>query len=271
MKKMLYAAGLAAVLPLLFSCGGVQDEEFSFNEPRFIQYAGKLVSADGSLQAVLGESGVYVVGQTTSGGIAPSALRTKSVDLAMEYHSGTYSVNGDVYTLEGWGSLDLSTQGKVTVTRNGSETVLDATFSKTTANNDIYRTWTVDKTRITVGSVAAEFNGCKFREIFDFLAENNYKIQDNILSDNQVRTVSITGSGMLFIIYSDKDADVGSCKVSGSKLSYDWLSEEMGYSFETGNASFEFMDGKCVFTIEARMEDGTQAQVQMVLSDYEGR
>ena len=275
MKKMIFAAALAALLPLLVSCGNRNNTDNNFNEPRFVQSAGKLVPANGSLEsAELGEGGNYVVGE--SGGGSSQASRTKAGgDSGTQYTAGQYEVSGNVYTLKGWGTLefDNSASGEVRLkyTPSGKDpVVVTARFTKSTANSDIYRSWRVDKTRVSVvdrnTTYAAEFPGCDFGKITKFFADNGHPVKDVIPAGQLVSSVSITGAGAIFIVYNDGQADVGSCTVSANVLNYIWADDEMGYSFETGRASFSFQDGKCIFVIEAKV-DGLDASVKMVLSD----
>ena len=111
MKKILHLVTLAALLPLLFSCGKVDDNKTHFDEPRFVQCAGQLVPRGGSLTPSsraltpaaaaspvitfleFTESGLYVLGRQTDG--------------AVKYISGSYTVSGDTYTLSGFGTVIL--------------------------------------------------------------------------------------------------------------------------------------------------------------------
>lgn len=276
MKKMLFAAALAALLPLAVSCGKQNNNtENSLSEPRFVQSAGQLIPAAGSLQSVgLGEGGHYVVGESAGGGSQSS--RTKAgADPEIKYTTGEYTVSGNVYTLKGWGTLEFDNSAtgdvvlKYTPSGKGSVTVT-ARFTKSTVNSDIFRSWRVDKTRVSVvdgkTTYAAEFAGCDFSDIAKFLKDNGHPVKDVIPAGHRVSTLSITGAGAFFIVYNDGQADVGSCTVSGNVLNYIWAAADMGYSFETGRAGFSFQDGKCIFVIGAKV-DGLDASVKMVLSD----
>lgn len=272
MKKILFAAALAA---LLVSCGKQNDSEDSFKEPRFVQSAGHLVPAGGDLQSAdLGEGGIYVVGEG-GGGSSPSSRTKADGGSGIKYTSGEYEVNGNVYTLKGWGTLefDSSASGEVQLkyTPAGKDpVVVTARFSKSTANSDIFRSWRVDKTRVSVvdgkTTYAAEFSGCDFGEIAKFFKDNGHPVRDVIPAGHRVSTLSVTGAGALFIVYNDGQADVASCTVSTGALDYVWAAADMGYSFETGRADFTFQDGKCIFVIKAKV-DGLDASVKMVLSD----
>ena len=281
MKKILFAAVLAVLLPLFVSCGKHDNtSKDSFKEPRFVQSAGQLIPASGDLKSVdFSESGVYVVGENVAGAVPAAWHPGTKADTGepfpeIKYIAGEYDVNGYVYNLKGWGTLEFnnSTSGEVELkyTASGKSTVtVQARFIKSIANSDIFRSWRVDKTRVRVGSAAADFAGCNFKEIAKFFEDNGHDIQDDIPADARVNTISITGADRIIIVYSNGDVDLGSCFVSGNSIDYYWQSPGMGYSFETGHATFEFMDGKCIFSIDARFNDNTSGVITLVLSDIE--
>ena len=283
MKKMIFAAALAALLPLLISCSEKDNTKDSLKEPRFVQSAGRLIPGDGTVAGIdLGESGTYVVGETPPGGdSSPSGWHpgTKADgDPEMKYTAGSYTVNGRRYNLNGWGwvEFDNSASGNVSVTymaNGGDEITLNANFVKSTANSDLYRTWRVDKTRVSLvrgqSTFGADFSGCDFNEIARFFEEKGYGIADDIPAGSRVNTVMITGSGSISIVYTDGRIDKGSCTVSDNLLSYSWAGKGMGYSFETGRAHYAFMDGKCILEFEVKLDGNTQASFTMVLSDIE--
>jgi len=283
MKKMIFAAALAALLPLFVSCGNKNNTEEGFEEPRFVQSAGQLIPASGTLQSVdLSESGIFVVGETNGGGGGGGQTlkaRTKAGgDSGIKYTAGEYEVNGNVYTLKGWGTLEFSNTASGDVelkyTPSGGTTVtVTARFTKSAAGSDIYRSWRVDKTRVTLvqgaTTYAAEFSGCDFNEVADFFEDNGYALSDDIPSGRRISTLSVTGAGALFFVYNDGAVDVGSCTISGNVLNYIWADSSMGYSFETGRVSFSFQDGKCIFVIEAKLSDNSTASVKLVLDDID--
>ena len=270
MKKILFAA-LAVLLPLFAACNKSNDNDNRFADPRFIQYAGQLVPRDGTkadaasdaaLQNIeLTESGLYAVGQLVGGELV--------------YRMGDYSVNGNVYTLNGYGSLefDNSAPGDVTMhlTPSGSATRdIPASFVKASGSNQLYRGWTVDKTRVTVKgwtSSSADFTGCNFSEIADFLRKNGHKVPDDIKPGLSLRSISFTGTEKMLFYYSDGSADVSAYRFNGKSFTYRWDDDKMGFTFLTDQATVEYMDGKCILTIRASIQDSTTSgSVTFVLS-----
>ena len=264
MKKILLAVSFAA---LLLSCGKPISTDNTFENPRFVQYAGQLVPQGGSLQyAELTESGLYVAAM-------PGGTKGGPVGEILDYFTGSYTVSGEEYNLGGFGTLKFAntSSGEVdlTDTFGGKTETVKAKLTKATTTGVIYRSWTVDKTRVSITNgltASSEFAGCNFREIADFFRSNGYKIEDDIPTGHRLSSVSVTASGSLLLVYADGDVDLGSCQISGSSLNYQWNEEGMGYSFETGKASFGFEDGKCILSLEAK-PDGATAAIKMVLSE----
>ena len=280
MKKILLAASLVALLPLLFSCGKMDNKgEVKFEEPRFVQYAGQLIMVGAAATsepaaAVMAaplavgpvytyveftESGVYVIGSVVSG--------------ETQYKNGTYSVNGNVYTLNGFGTVEFSgTSGQVdvTITPNGGPAQnMKANLKKASTSNVAYRGWTIDKTRATVYGfhtpVTADFIGCNFQEMAKFLNDNGHK--GVYLPSGSMKSVSITGADSIIFAYSDDSADVAECKLNGSNISFSWRGKSRLFEVENGKATIEYLDGKCILKIDAGLKGSTTSgSVTFVLS-----
>ncbi len=279
MKKFLSVAAAAALLSVFAACDKNNDNN-RFEDPRFIQYAGQLVPRDGtpataSARATksearpadipqsieLTESGLYAIGQLVEGELV--------------YRMGDYTVNGNVYTLNGYGTVefDNAAPGPVTMhlTPTGSMTTdVAADFNKAAGTNQLYRGWTVDKTRVTVQgwtTASADFVGCNFSEIADFLKKNGHKVPDDIKPGQSLRSISFTGTEKMLFYYSDGSADVSAYRFNGKSFTYRWDNDKMGFTFLTDQATVEYLDGKCILTIRASIQDSTTSgSVTFVLS-----
>ena len=283
MKKILLVATLAALLPLLFSCGKPETDNGNvFKDPGFIQVAGRLVMCDGSpapsgTAAVSAapaaasttytfveftESGLYVVGRLTGS--------------ETSYLTGSYTANGNVYTLAGFGTVEISgTASPVTVTitpTGGTPEILKADYKKAAGKNIAYRGWTIDKTRATVYGfhvpVTADFNGCNFTEMAKFLNDNGHK--GVYLPSGSLKSVSITGAESIIFAYSDNSADVAEYTLNGSSLNFSWRAGSRLLEVENGKATIDYLDGKCILKIEAALKGSTTSgSVTFVLSPME--
>lgn len=264
MKRILLAMTFAA---LLLSCGKPISSENTLENPRFVQYAGQLVPQNGTLQYVeMTESGLYVAAM-------PGGTKGGPVGELLKYYTGTYTVSGDVYSLGSFGTLQFSNtaSGEVdlTYTIGGTTETVKAKLTKATTTGDIYRSWMVSKTRVSITSgstVSVEFTGCNFKDIADFFRKNGYVIEDDIPASHTLHTVSVTAAGSLLLVYADGDIDLGSCVISGNSLTYLWNEDDMGYSFETGKASYTFEDGRCILSLDAKL-DGATAAIKLVLRE----
>lgn len=268
MKKILFA--LVALLPLLVSCGKEGKGDTTFEDPHFIQYAGRLILntevpavqtntkeggfATGILKSIeFTESGLYVV--------------SIEVDGQMVLISGNYSVNGNTYLLYNFGSVEFtmrdSTAAVIINYPAGFSEAFTAQFLKATSSNVIYRGWTIDKTRVTINGfhtpATADFVGCNFDEMAKFLNDNGHK--GFLLPSGSLKSISITGAGSIIFGFSDNTADLGSCTVSGNSVSFSWQSGSRLMEVENGKATIDYMDGKCILKIEAALKGSTTSGV----------
>lgn len=274
MKKLLFAATLVALLPLLFSCGKENNGgENKFEEPRFVQYAGKLVPRGGdpaptsliSQRAETSpikyleftESGLFVLGRQLLGGLS--------------FSTGTYTTtDGQTFTLSNGSTVTVSgPSGTVDVSISPSGESFKANYTKASGTNVAYRSWTIDKVRATIKGhgvpVTAEFNGCNFVEIKKFLNQNGHK--GDYLPDCSLTSVSFTGANSVLFAFSDNMADVGDCTISGNNVNFSWLSNSRLFEVENGKATIDYLDGKCILKVDATLKGSTTSgSVTFVMS-----
>lgn len=279
MKKILTHILLAAaLLPLLFACDPLPDTTPHFAEPAYVNYACHL-SIEGlkpSTKAAatkapvasilvsveLTESGMYVLGWLSEG------------ESGVSYTTGRYTVSGNEYKLAGYGTLsfDNSQAGMVTLTLKPdgkSAEVVKAKLDKPVGTNAAFRTWNVEKTRITAQgwvTVSAEFTGCNLKEIADFLRANSHKAPEDV-ADRSVKTITLTGTERMILGYSDGSADLNKFSLNGNVLTYTFSNGLMGFTFETDRAVIEYENGKCLLSIDGRIRNSTTSgSVSFVLS-----
>jgi len=280
MKKILFhILFLAALLPLPFACDPVPDTDPHFAEPAFVSYAGSLsvenfkqsvsvqtkapVSASSSIVSIeLTESGMYVIGWLAEG------------ESGVSYKTGTYTASGNEYKLAGYGTVlfDNSKTGIVSLTLKpdgGTAQVVMAKFDKPSGSNTVYRTWNVEKTRVTAKgwvTVSADFNGCNLKEIADFLRANSHKAPADV-QNRSVETITLTGTERMILGYSDGSADLNEFSLNGNVLTYTFNDGLKSFTFETDRAVIEYENGKCLLSIEGRIRNSTTSgAVSFVLS-----
>ncbi len=273
MKKISLA--LVVLLPLLFACQPVNDDT-DFKDPAFLQYCGRLTTKSvlpgtkastsapvGTITSIeLTESGFYAMGTV--------------VDEAgtVTYRTGRYGVEGNVYTLYGVGTLHFnnSASGSVSLIFTpmyGEPQQLPADFLRPKSTNKAFRTWNVEKTRITVKGftvVSADFNGCNLAEIAEFLRNNGNKAPEDV-PNLSVCNISLTGTDTMIVGYNDNSALLNEFSLNGNVLTYTWEERPMGFTFITEEAVITYQDGKCLLSIDGWIENSTTSgSVTFVLS-----
>ncbi len=287
MKPQTQTTALLLLLAVLLSC--TKEEANQFDTPEFAQYACQIipkgevqaasprrpssVSQPGSLLGIeLTESGLYVLTQLLPGEDKP------------QYTSGRYSVKGNysatgrLYTLSGYGTLEFDEGGTSEVSVSvkpvdGPAQTILATIRKATQSSQMYRSWNVDKTRVTVKgwtTASADFEGCNFHEIAEFLIRNSHKAPGDVPEGYGLRSVTFTGTHSVIFIYTDDTLDMGEFSLSGDSISYRWNNDTMGFTFLTDEAKVEFLDGKCLLRVDADIQHSTTSgSVTFVLSPIE--
>lgn len=284
MRNIVKFSILAALLPLLFACNEIPDIEPEWADPAYVAYAGNLDLLPGNLDFLQDEGQAQTKAAATSlaGSIASIELtesglyvigRVAEAPTNFTYTSGSYSVSGNEYRLNGFGTIvfDNSKSGVVSLTikpDNGPVEVLQASFHKPVASNKVFRAFKVEKTRVTAKgwiTVSADFTGCNFREIAAFLRSNSHKVPDDV-PDRSISSLSLTGTEKMILAYSDGYADLTEFSLAGNVLTYN-INSMMGFTFETDRAIIEYMDGKCILTINGRIRNSTTSgSVTFVLS-----
>lgn len=115
----------------------------------------------------------------------------------------------------------------VKITRNNDSAEYPAVISKPTTSGvpatNIARAWKVDGCYLKVsGKVNVErgFNGCDFKEIAQFLKENNVKIDPSELDGYKIDEFDFTGSNTMVISFTNTYTFYGDYKLNGENISY---------------------------------------------------
>lgn len=278
MKKILYPIlVLAAVLPLLFACEPVPDTDPEFPEPAFVAVAGRL-SLESIAPATKGATPTLVSGAIVSIELTESGMyvlgRMDANTSEIAYTTGSYSIAGSEYKLIGYGylSFDNSRSGTVTLTLrpDGAPVeVVQAVFEKPAGTNKAYRTWNVEKTRVTAKgwvTVSADFDGCYLPEIAAFLRSNSHKVPDDV-PNRSIKAITLTGTARMILAYSDGTAELNEFSLNGNVLTYTFSNNLMGFTFVTDRAVIEYENDKCLLSIDGRIQNSTTSgSVAFVLS-----
>ncbi len=212
----------------------------------------------------LAESGTYL--------IAYQQNATRTADNT-KYRTGSYTKNGNAYNLTGFATVTIngksgSTYTIVVKTTDGTTTELSATaasggVASGTMTDNLCRTWTIEKTRLSVTvegiTAAKEFPGrCDLNKLIDYAKERGLKIDDKVEENSIVSGITFSQAGTFIISYQNGINDVGKWKWSNPStgaLSYGWESSDMGNSLENGQATVSFKDEKCKLTLGATINN----------------
>ena len=278
MKAISRILTLAFLLPLLLSCNPVSNDT-DFDDPAFLAFAGRLtpkgVMPGTKASSTLPVGSVTSIELTESGLVALGIVADETGNI--EYQTGKYSVTDNVYTLYGLGTLAFnnSVSGQVSLTYTplfGEPQQIPAEFLKPKSTNKAFRTWKVEKTRLTVRGwtvVSADFKGCDLAEIADFLRNNGNKAPDDV-PNISVTTISLTGTETMILGYSDNSAELNEFSLNGNVLTYTWKERPDGFTFISDQAVIEYRDGKCLLTIDGYIRNSTTSgSVTFVLSSMD--
>lgn len=261
MKKLLLFA--AAALVAMVSCSK-SDSDSSFSTPKYkdeaVKYQINVTSTCPVMSVEFTSSGKYVVGLWKS--------LAKGTPVAVEYITGNFTKDGDVYKLEGFGTVTIGAAGTAnfTISVDGGNTYNVSATPVDTGNvpdSDLFRTWKVKTTQVSVvisGVTAAKtFKACNLEDIKAFIEEQEINGKKIVVDDKfdvsySVEDITITPAGTFIINYKNGKSDVASCDFSAfgsGKFTYDWDIDDMGFSFENGKADFKFTKGLAVISLGA--------------------
>lgn len=271
--KRITLFSLTALVSLLLSCDKQDPNEFV--QPRYIGHAGRLTfveskasaSSNDVLSIELTESGFYVLEQIPAGSTEVS------------YSANTYHADGQNYTLNGFGTLSFdnsasSSQVNISLTPVGGEQrSMLASFKKASQDNKLFRSWTIDRVRVTVRgwtTASADFEGCNFYQIADFLRKSGHNSPDDISPGFGIKSLSFTGTNSVVAIFTDSSVSLGAFSLSGDSFKYSWKNAPKEFQIVTDKAEISYMDGKCILSVNISIKNSTTSgSVTLVLSPME--
>ena len=266
MKKSLLIFALAALMmPAFVSCSkdnkdkDIKDATPTFEAPKFQNEAMKLTlvqtppvtpepgeqpAPTSDIKSIeFTEGGIYIVARYNRP-TSTSTVTKADDDEDLIYITGTYTMNGKTYVMEGFGTVTVEGEGEtvsVTITEIDNETGEETTYDVEgnaevpEETNDVYRTWIVDELYIKVtggdldkAGVSKTFKGCNMREIADYLKKNKVSFDDSDLDKYNITNITISGMGTFLIQFSDADPFVGVSDVNSGKFEYDFSASKGG-------------------------------------------
>jgi len=267
-KSLLILALTALMIPAFVSCSKDSKDEKkpvapSFEPAKYQEEALKLTLVQGQQGSdPTPVSDIHSIEFTESGLYLVKKLEKTKADENYIYITGTYTVNGKTYVMNGFGSVTIEGEGEsvsVTITQvdqeTGKEETVEVTATSETAaeQNDVYRTWKVDELYIKVtggnldkAGVSKTFKGCDLKEISQYLKENKVNFDDADLEKYNVKDITISGCGTFMIQFTAADPYIGESDVNSGKFSYDFSASNGGNKIinAKGDGSIEFYMNK---------------------------
>ncbi len=250
----------------LISCGdgATPDEPYVFPEPQNSKNACVLAAKESNeilTKATFTESGKYVL-------IRMSKLDGKIIS------TGTYKCNDETYLLSDYGTITImesKASKDVTVhikIEGDDEYEFPCTMTTPTMEDDLFRTWTVEKTRLTLNSeppVTADFDGFDAAQIAKFL-NNNGIHTDESATYKKVKTVTFSATGAILIEYEDGTTDAGEINTiittpgKQTTLGFAWYDDNKPFVVESSIGHSEFDKDRCIFTMTVNFKDNPKFQ-----------
>lgn len=259
MKKVFLFCAAVAALVLSASCnkdGGNTGGKVVIPAAEYAAEAKKLelANSDSSNPGIKSieftESGRYIIcKQVVDGQTGPLSVKAET---SLEYIHGTYTVNNNVYTLNGYGTVTVSGNQITINTSGGDNIVVNYTEAAKYPANDFYttiaRAWTVEKTDISVvieagkPAVGVVKDGCNIPAILKELEEKaNVDLKDEEFAGYVVKEINFTMSKTIEIAFTGKSPVAGPISIS----------ENGAVSYElNGSAGVEVLSGKASGTFD---------------------
>lgn len=266
MKKSVLLLALAAMmLPAFVACNkdDSKDDTVEFQAPKFQKSAQKLTFKSGDIKSIeFTESGRYIMEKVV----------TKAEETVLI--TGTFTVNGSVYTLSGDfnGTVSVSGSGtnvEVTVTESG-EAAVTVTASTEAPESDeaVYRTWAIDNLRIKVtggdlkdaGVSYTTASGADLDEIAKYLKDNGVNFNADEYKGYNIKTVTVSGCGGFIVDFTGAEPYIGNCDVNNLRFSYDFTVSGGGNNIinTTGQGTIKYVNEICVLTLNGTIKGNSK-------------
>ena len=263
-KNFLFLALSALIIPAFIACNKDDkgEEETTFEAPKYQQEAQRITFEKGDFKSLeLTESGTYIL----------ERVITKTLNIT--YDLGTYTLKGNVYTLNGFGTVELEKTGsdvKATFKENGKDatTAEGKAANKSTGNSNLYRTWIVENVRFivsggTLGDAGIVYTskvgeGCDLEKI---AAEVNKKVTIDVSEyvGYSIKDIIFTASGTFLIEFTGEDPYIGQYNLSSNKVNYEFTVGGSDLFNTKGTGAITFKNGRCVLTLNGKFSvEGTE-------------
>ena len=286
MKKLVYFTAIAAALLAASSC-----QEKPIDQPEVLPApanavnAKKLVLANNDLNIKsieFTEAGRYIIAIVEAAPV--SSAPTKAAGDIISYLTGSYTVNGNTYNLQGYGSVTVDGTGVTVAPNEGSSIETTCTETAQNPQTDFYttiaRTWKVDNSRISVNAngnnVTVTKTGCDLPSVAAELNQKGVNINPSRVAGYVVKDVIFTKSKTFAVEFTGNDPFVGEFDLgSDHTFTYNFDGNSGNDFFNassSGSVNYVAEDQQLVFSVNAVLKnaDGSKTysgSVTMFLSE----
>ena len=222
MKKFVFFTAIAAALLAVSSCKEKPiDNPEVLPAPANASYAKKLILEDNdeNIESIeLTEGGRYIITLLVDN--PSNSAPTKAGGKSVKHLIGTYTVEGNTFTLKGWGSITIDANILTIILENGKTFKVGFTVGAQAPgsnSNDFYttiaRSWKVDNSRVSVNAdgqtVTVTKPGCDLPSVAAELANKGVKIDPSRAAGYVVKEVTFTKSKTFSVSFTGQPAFVG--------------------------------------------------------------
>lgn len=191
--------------------------------------------------------------------------KTRSFNFYNNIMYGNYTVDGDTYKLEGFGTIvvvgDGSNHVTLEITQSGDRKVSigaqkEKQYSSSTMNNMLCRTWNINKFGIyakRAGQVALDETYKSYRDFLYGLLKlegsTSISIEVEEMADGAPKQTIFTKSGSYIVFYADQTLAISTWRwenESAGKGRYSWDYDHIDDPYLSGTFSAEYKDGMLI-------------------------
>ena len=180
---------------------------------------------------------------------------------------GTYTLDGDTYDLQGFGTIVIVGDGSnfvtLEITMSGGRkwsigAQKEKQYSSSTMNNMLCRTWNINKFGIyakRAGQVALDETYKSYRDflygLYKLNGSTSVSIEIEELADGAPKQTVFTKSGSYVVFYADNTLAISTWKwenESAGKARYSWNYEYIDDPYSSGMFTAEYKDGMLILS-----------------------
>ncbi|MBQ9309954.1 MAG: hypothetical protein IJ222_03735 [Bacteroidales bacterium] len=197
----------------------------------------------------------------------------------------TFTVNGTTYTVDGFGTVTVSTSNgtttvSVTATSTGGDNAVSESVevpaenvTASTSTNDLFKSWKIYVTEVSAkggslgnNAVEKKFTGTSagsLDEIAVWLKDKGVKFDEQI-NGYVIESVTLTDAGTFLVKFNKQEPYKGDFKLSGKNFSYKFEGEGNSVLNGEANGTVEVKDGVCTLLLNGTVKNGSDTYTTVI-------